>query len=139
MGPMGLQLLTPDSQTFGGIRPAPAGHAYRRGGYRLTPAMPGLRAPAHRDRQPKPRALSGRGGRLGPEFPTLEKQSSKECPGWDLNARQLTHWAVNWLNEQDGYDHDADDLVGRIDAEIQQLGVAVDMLVHLATSPKGKG
>ena len=40
----------------------PCGHAYRRGGYRLTPS--GLRAPARRERQPKPRALSGRGGGL---------------------------------------------------------------------------
>ena len=38
--------------------------AYRRGSYRLTPATPGLRAPARRDRQAKPRALSGRGARL---------------------------------------------------------------------------
>lgn len=42
----------------------PCGHAYRRGGYRLTPAKPGLRAPARQDRQAKPRALTGRGARL---------------------------------------------------------------------------
>jgi len=40
------------------------GKPYRAGSYRLTPAAPGLRAPARRDRQPKPRALSGRGGWL---------------------------------------------------------------------------
>lgn len=54
----------PDSQTFGGIRPARSGHPYRGGGYRLTPAAPGLRAPARRERLSKPRALSGRGDRL---------------------------------------------------------------------------
>ena len=38
------------------------GKPYRAGSYRLTPVTPGLRAPARRDRQPKPGALSGRRG-----------------------------------------------------------------------------
>lgn len=42
--------------------------AYRRGSYRLTPALPGLRAPAHRGRRLKPRALSGRGSLLELDF-----------------------------------------------------------------------
>ena len=53
-------------------------HAYRRGGYRLTPS--GLRAPAHRERQPKPRALSGRGGRLSPGIPTIVGKA-RQCDG----------------------------------------------------------
>ena len=48
--------------------------AYRRGSYRLTPALPGLRAPAHRDRLAKPRALSGRGAWL--EFVDQPQQKS---------------------------------------------------------------
>lgn len=39
----------------------PSGHPYRGGGYRLTLALPGLRAPAHRAHQPKPLALTGLG------------------------------------------------------------------------------
>ena len=60
----------------------PCGHAYRRGGYRLTPAGPGLRAPAHRERQPKPRALSGRGGRLCTGFQLLlaKRGNAEVCP-----------------------------------------------------------
>lgn len=46
--------------TDSGLRP----DAYRRGSYRLTPATPGLRAPAPRERRLKPRALSGRGSHL---------------------------------------------------------------------------
>jgi len=52
-----------DSQTFGGIRPALWALLPERG-LPPHPGKPGLRAPAHRDRQPKPRALSGRGSRL---------------------------------------------------------------------------
>jgi len=47
--------------------------AYRRGSYRLTPAAPGLRAPAHRNRRPKPPALSGRGGHLDTFMPAPGK------------------------------------------------------------------
>lgn len=39
----------------------PFGHPYRGGGYRLTLALPGLRAPTHRAHQPKPLALTGLG------------------------------------------------------------------------------
>jgi hypothetical protein len=61
--------------TDSGLRP----DAYRRGSYRLTPAAPGLRAPACRDRRPKPRALSGRGGQLVLEFPTSEKPATRSA------------------------------------------------------------
>jgi len=52
------------AQTFGGLRGAPAGQSYRTGPYRLTRLKPGL-GPCAPWRRPKPRALSGRGGRLG--------------------------------------------------------------------------
>jgi hypothetical protein len=52
---------TPDSQTFAGLRGAATRQVYRPGPYRLTPATPGLRAPARRDQCLKPRALTGRG------------------------------------------------------------------------------
>jgi hypothetical protein len=63
----------------------PCGHAYRRGGYRLTPALPGLRAPAPGKRTPKPRALSGRGGMLGSGEQTYKvacKQWWGVVPSW---------------------------------------------------------
>lgn len=63
-GPRETQRLRARSRPSAGYA-LPFGHAYRRGGYRLTPALPGLRAPASGKRPPKPRALSGRGGVLG--------------------------------------------------------------------------
>ena len=51
-----------DSQTFGGIRPALRARLPARG---LPPHPFGALGPAHRERPPKPRALSGRGDRLG--------------------------------------------------------------------------
>jgi len=66
-----------DSQAFAGLRtPAYRLDAYRRGSYRLTPAPPGLWAPAHRDHQAKPRALSGRGAWLDVFDRAQQKQSS---------------------------------------------------------------
>ena len=59
----------------------PFGHAYRRGGYRLTPS--GLRAPAHRERQAKPRALSGRGACL--------------CFGLRVSAKAVLQLGVGFL------------------------------------------
>jgi hypothetical protein len=47
---------------------------------------PGLRAPARRERQPKPRALSGRGGRLCAGFPTLEKTGQQRGGGQGSRA-----------------------------------------------------
>ena len=70
----------------------PCGHAYRRGGYRLTPS--GLRAPARRDRLPKPRALSGRGGRLdlgvlfSEKLSGSEGQESRASPRPQLDRRE---------------------------------------------------
>ena len=89
--PRGLWGRGMDSQTFGGIRPAAARHPYRGGGYRLTPS--GLRAPAHHERQPKPRALSGRGGWLRPTllaFSRTVQQGSEDFARLDANAAE---WA----------------------------------------------
>lgn len=65
---------TQDSQTFAGIRGAATRQVYRPGPYRLTPATPELRAPAHRNHQVKPRALSGRGTWLGTTTQKLSKE-----------------------------------------------------------------
>ena len=52
----------------------PYGHPYRGGGYRRTLPMAGLRAPAHRERQSKPLALSGPGDCLDNGFASVSKK-----------------------------------------------------------------
>ena len=52
----------------------PFGHPYRGGGYRRTLPMAGLRAPARRERQSKPLALSGPGDCLDSGFASASKK-----------------------------------------------------------------
>jgi len=95
----------PDSQTFGGIRPALWALLPERV-LPPHPGKPGLRAPAHRDRQPKPRALSGRGSRLDPVCMGLRNPLSRggrwpifrhvEIYGSDFPGKISQLWRSGW-------------------------------------------
>ena len=104
--PQGLWGRGMDSQTFRRIRPAAARHPTGAGGYRLTPS--GLRAPAHHERQPKPRALSGRGGWLRPTllaFSRTVQQGSEDFARLDANAAEWagqTEGAIGTAGRREG-------------------------------------